>query len=67
MPLFAKREAKTTMPCPQCGEALNIVRSCREAAMRCPHCRRDFPIKDFIAKADAAMEEFLENLYVDRI
>lgn len=67
MALFAKRDAETTLPCPECGEKLHIVRSCHEAAMRCPHCKKDYPLKDYIGKADPAMEEFLENCYMDRI
>lgn len=64
---FAPRSAQTTLPCPHCGQPLLVERSCHEAHMRCPHCRKTYPLTDYVAKADRAMEEFLENCYVDRI
>ena len=36
---FAPREARTTLPCPDCGANLNIRRSCHEAYMYCPACQ----------------------------
>ncbi len=35
--------------------------------MLCPCCRRRYDLKPFIAKADEALESFLEGLYLDRI
>ncbi len=67
MGYFAPREAITTLPCPACGERLSIIRSCRNVQMHCPGCKLDFPLKDFISQADVAMEDFLENVYCDRI
>lgn len=67
MAYFAPRSAPTTVTCPQCGGKLDIGRSCTEVHMRCPECKKDFPLKDFIDKADKSMEEFLENVYLDRI
>ena len=65
--MFAPREAQTTLACPLCSANLKIRRSCGEVWLECPCCGHKFPLKDFIAIADSAMEEFLENLYVDRI
>lgn len=67
MSYFGPREAETTLACPTCGVPLRIERSCREVRMRCPACGGSFPLRDFIGKADEAMERFLENVYCDRI
>lgn len=67
MSYFGPRDAATTLPCPACGDKLHIARSCREVVMRCPGCDKQFPLRDFIGKADEAMENFLENVYCDRI
>lgn len=67
MGLFAPREAKTTVKCPKCGHSLDITRSCREVRLNCPECGASYPLKDFIKQADKAMEDFLENVYCDRI
>ena len=56
MGFFAPREAKTTIPCPKCGEPLLVVRRCRSAHMACPRCRKEYP-----------MEDFLDNCYIDRL
>ena len=66
MGYFAARQAQTTLPCPDCGQPLLVERSCREAHMLCPCCRRRYDLKPFIAKADEALESFLEGLYLDR-
>lgn len=67
MGYFPARERETTVKCPKCGEPLRIVRSCREVRMQCPACKSSWPFADFINQADEAMEEFMENVYVDRI
>lgn len=67
MGYFAPRDRETTLPCPDCGEKLHIARSCHEVFMRCPVCKKEYPVKDFISRADPAMEEFMENVYCDRI
>ncbi len=63
----AKREAQTTLDCPLCKQKLLIKRTCHEAYMFCPTCQKSFPLQDFIPQMDEAMEEFLENLYTNRI
>ncbi len=63
----AKREAKTSLDCPICRDKLFIKRTCHEAFMFCPTCRKEFPLQNFIPQMDEVMEEFLENLYSDRI
>lgn len=67
MSLFAARTAQTTLPCPTCGALLHIGRSCREVQMLCSACGGQFPLKEHIARADEAMEHFLENVYLDRV
>ena len=64
---FAPREARTTLPCPDCGANLNIRRSCHEAYMYCPACQKPFELSPFIPRMDESMELFLEQLYVDRV
>ncbi len=61
------REKQTTVLCPVCAKAMMIKRTCHEAYMYCEHCQKTFELKDFIPQMDAAMEEFLENLYSNRI
>ena len=64
---FAPREARTTLPCPDCGAALDIRRTCHEAYMHYPACKKSFELSPFISRMDDAMENFLEHLYVDRV
>ena len=49
------------------GEPLLVVRRCRSAHMACPRCRKEYPLEDYIQKADKAMEDFLDNCYIDRL
>ncbi len=63
----AAREAATTLPCPACAQNLQIRRTCHEAFMFCPHCQQKFDLEPFIPLMDTAMEDFLENLYADRV
>ncbi len=65
--LFAARDAETTLACPDCGALLHIARTCHEVYMHCPACGKKFPLADYIARADDAMEHFLEGVYCDRI
>ena len=67
MGYFAAREAQTSLSCPACGKKLKIARSCHKAYMVCPSCGQTFPLRDFIEKADEAMEDFLNNCFIDRI
>ena len=53
--------------CPACGKKLKIARTCHKAYMVCPSCGQTFPLRDFIEKADEAMEDFLNNCFIDRI
>ena len=63
----AAREARTTLACPECGNPLNIRRTCHEAYMQCPSCQKEFPLAPFIPQMDESMESFLEQLYADRV
>lgn len=67
MGYFAAREAQTSLSCPACGKKLKIARTCHRAYMVCPSCGQTFPLRDFIEKADEAMEDFLNNCFIDRI
>lgn len=67
MGYFAPHDAETTLACPHCGSKLHITRSCLEVTMRCPVCGKVYPVKDFIDRADKVMEEFIGNVYCDRI
>ncbi|MDE5832936.1 MAG: hypothetical protein K2H64_08130 [Desulfovibrio sp.] len=67
MAYFALREKETSIKCPKCGKTLKIVRSCREVKMRCDACGSSWPLSEFINQADEAMEEFIQNVYIDRI
>lgn len=63
----APRYADTTLVCPECGSSLQIARTCHEVFMRCTQCEKKYDLKQFISKADNAMEKFLEAAYMDRI
>lgn len=67
MSYFSAREKETTLKCPDCGKNLHIARSCHEVFMRCPACGKKYPLGDFVRQADKAMENFMENVYCDRI
>ncbi len=63
----APRRASTTLPCPDCGSGLDIRRDCHRAFMFCGACDEEFPLEPFIPRMDDAMEQFLEQLFVDRV
>lgn len=67
MGYFPPRQAQTTVPCPHCQQAMLIERSCREAHMHCPQCGRKYPLEQYIRVADKAMEDFLDQCYLDRL
>ena len=56
------RKVQTTVRCKHCGTPLFIERSCHEVHMFCPKCGKAFPLSEYIALADEAMEEFLNSL-----
>lgn len=62
-----RQAAQTTLPCPDCGHPLIVERTCQEAHLRCPACGHHFPVSEFVARADEALETFLDGLYIDRI
>ncbi len=61
------RKVQTTVVCKHCGTPLFIERSCREVHMFCPTCGKRFPVAEYIAQADEAMENFLDQVYCDRM
>ena len=64
---FSSRQALTTLPCRKCGQRVTVERSCHEVHVRCTSCGKQYPLQEYIQEADRAMEEFLENVYVDRM
>ena len=50
------RKVQTTVCCKHCGMPLFIERSCHEVHMFCPKCGKAFPLSEYIALADEAME-----------
>lgn len=67
MSFGSPREAQTTLPCPLCAQPLLVTRSCFEVQMYCPHCKKNFPVDDFVRRMDDALESFMENVYCNRI
>lgn len=67
MGYFPPRCAETDIKCPVCDKKLQIRRGCQNVNMHCPGCKKDFPVKDFLYCGDKKMEDFLENVYLDRI
>lgn len=63
----APRQARTTLSCPECGGVLDIRRSCHEAYMFCPACNKELALEPFIPQMDEVMENFLEQLFADRV
>lgn len=67
MAYFSDREANTSIPCPKCGKPLKIARSCHSVFFKCDKCKMHWPLGQFINHEDAAMEKFLDGVYLDRI
>lgn len=65
--VFPSREAQTSISCPNCTAKLHIKRSCQEAYMSCEKCHSQFTMQKFIPLMDDVMEDFLENLHLNRI
>ncbi len=61
------RQAETTMPCKACGRPVSAKRSCLRVSLVCPSCKKEYPLEDYLAKMDAALESFLDGVYIDRI
>ncbi|MBQ7607444.1 MAG: hypothetical protein IJU76_05690 [Desulfovibrionaceae bacterium] len=67
MSYFTKRDEETTLPCPHCKKPLHIARTCHEVFMHCPECQKRYTLQTFISQADSVMEEFMNNVYCDRV
>ncbi len=63
----AKRHAQTTIPCSACRTPLTAHRGCREVTLRCDACQRSFPLAEYIPQMDDALEQFLDQSFVDRL
>ncbi|WP_173362833.1 dual CXXC motif small (seleno)protein [Desulfotalea psychrophila] len=47
------------MKCKECGEKLEVHRSCRRVRMRCISCKAEFQIHEVADQLDAETEEIL--------
>lgn len=64
---FGRQPAQTTLPCHDCGEPITVYRTCLRVHLQCPACKTRFPLESYINDMDEVLEEFLENVYCDRI
>lgn len=63
----AKRQVATSIPCESCGQPVEAQRLCREVRIHCPSCGSFFPLEQYISRMDDTLEQFLENVYCDRM
>lgn len=61
------RQQITTMPCKDCGKPVTAHRYCREVRIECPDCGAAFSLEQYVPQMDQALEDFLENVYCDRM
>ena len=61
------RSAQTTITCSQCGNPLLARRTCHQAYLYCERCQKEFALRDYISRMDAALEAFLEAINCDRV
>lgn len=64
---WSKRAAKTTLPCDRCQAPLTARRGCREVTLECETCKARFPLEAYSRRMDEALEQFLENVFCDRM
>ncbi|MCA1945978.1 MAG: hypothetical protein LDL30_11975 [Desulfovibrio sp.] len=61
------RSVQTTMPCERCQQPLMARRGCQQVTLHCEGCKASFPLLKYSQRMDEALEEFLENVYCDRM
>lgn len=61
------RSVQTTIPCERCQQPLTAQRSCQEVVLRCMACKAQFSLAKYSQRMDEALEQFLENVYCDRM
>lgn len=66
-PFSASRECRTETPCPACGAGLIARRGCREVRLHCESCTKIYAPEDVAPVMDEALEDFLENVFCDRM
>lgn len=67
MSYFAPMEAKTKIPCPECGALFHARRDCFKTWLECPVCHARQSLEKALARGDRALEEFLDNIPCDRL
>lgn len=61
------RSAQTSIKCHVCQHPLIVQRACRQVSLHCEKCGKDFPLQQYIPEMDDALEQFMENVYCDRV
>ncbi|GAB7080416.1 dual CXXC motif small (seleno)protein [Megalodesulfovibrio paquesii] len=61
------RSVQTTIPCERCEQPLSAQRGCQEVTLRCAGCGAQYPLTKYSQRMDEALEQFLENVYCDRM
>ncbi|MGE4296424.1 MAG: dual CXXC motif small (seleno)protein [Desulfovibrionaceae bacterium] len=62
------REKETTLTCHSCGQGrVTAYRYCRNVQLKCAECGKTFALEAYVQQMDDALEQFLENVYCDRI
>ncbi|MEG2171874.1 MAG: dual CXXC motif small (seleno)protein [Desulfovibrionaceae bacterium] len=61
------RTAQTTIKCHVCQHPLIVHRACQQVVLHCASCDRDFPLREYIQDMDDILEDFMENVYCNRI
>ncbi len=61
------RHTETTIKCHECSGILHAERSCHEVYLRCTKCNAVRPVQEYIRDMDDALEQFMENVFCDRV
>ncbi|THB66475.1 MAG: hypothetical protein D6E12_10515 [Desulfovibrio sp.] len=57
----------TTMPCRKCGHNVEARRTCFTVYLSCPDCGSRFEVEEYVQDMDEAFEDYLENVFCNRI
>lgn len=57
----------TTLPCRHCDGRVEARRTCFQVYLQCPNCGASFPVEEYVHSMDEALEDYLENVYCNRI
>lgn len=64
--MFNQRILKTEQRCADCEHVLIIKRNCQSIEIYCSGCKKIFHMRDLVNNLDKDMEEFLNNVHMDR-